>query len=119
MFMLASIIVPIIANGIRAWGTIYIAQSQGLEFAAGFDHIFYGWIFFAIVVAVLIGGAWRYFERDSEDFGWTADEVAQLKWLDAAEARTAMRPIVCIAAMASLMVFAFMLTTIVGPVALG
>jgi exosortase A len=77
-FMAAAIIVPIIANGVRAWGTIYIAQFYGAEFAAGFDHIFYGWIFFAIVVAVLLASAWRWFEQESEEYGWSAEEVANL-----------------------------------------
>ena len=63
-FMIASAIIPIIANGIRAWGTIYIAQFAGVEFASGFDHIFYGWVFFAIVVAMLLGLGWKFFDRD-------------------------------------------------------
>ncbi len=67
LFMAAAVIVPVMANGIRAWGTIYIAQSQGVEFAAGFDHIVYGWIFFALVMAAVIGGSWRYFDRSPED----------------------------------------------------
>lgn len=67
VFMMAAVIVPILANGVRAWGTIYIAQSQGIEFAAGFDHIVYGWIFFALVMLAVIGGAWRYFDRSPED----------------------------------------------------
>lgn len=75
LFVLASIIVPIIANGIRAWGTVFVAQSQGIEFAEGFDHIVYGWIFFAIVIAILIGGSFRYFEREPEDAGFTAKEL--------------------------------------------
>lgn len=74
-FIAASIIVPIIANGVRAWGTVYIAQSQGVEFAAGFDHVFYGWFFFAFVVAVILGVAWRFFEKDPEDYGWSAKQV--------------------------------------------
>ena len=65
--MAAAVIVPVLANGVRAWGTIYIAQSQGVEFAAGFDHIVYGWIFFALVMAAVIGGSWRYFDRSPED----------------------------------------------------
>ena len=46
--MAASVLVPILANGVRAWGTIYIAHLTTPEFAAGFDHIVYGWIFFAL-----------------------------------------------------------------------
>lgn len=67
LFLFAAASVPILANGVRAWGTIYIAQSQGVAFAAGFDHIVYGWVFFAIVMAVLLGTAWRYFDRSPSD----------------------------------------------------
>jgi exosortase A len=66
-FMAAAVVVPVLANGVRAWGTIYIAQSQGLAFAAGFDHIVYGWVFFAIVIAVLLGAAWPWFDRSPDD----------------------------------------------------
>ncbi len=69
LFLAAAIILPILANGVRAWGTIYIAQSQGIEFAAGFDHIFYGWIFFALVVFTLLTAAWRWFDRSPDDLG--------------------------------------------------
>jgi exosortase A len=67
LFMAAAIVVPILANGVRAWGTIFIAQSQGIEFAAGFDHIVYGWVFFAVVMGGLLLGAWRYFDRAPEE----------------------------------------------------
>ncbi len=67
VFMLAAGVVPVLANGVRAWGTIYIAQSQGIEFAAGFDHIVYGWIFFALVMALVLGASWRFFDRSPDD----------------------------------------------------
>ena len=67
VFMLAAVVVPVLANGVRAWGTIYVAQSQGIAFAAGFDHIVYGWIFFALVMAAVLGAAWRFFDRSPED----------------------------------------------------
>ncbi len=67
VFMLAAVVVPVLANGVRAWGTIYIAQSQGIEFAAGFDHIVYGWIFFALVMALVLGASWRFFDRSPDD----------------------------------------------------
>jgi exosortase A len=66
-FMAACAIVPVLANGVRAWGTIYIAQSRGVEFAAGFDHIVYGWFFFALVMTGLLGVSWRYFDRAAND----------------------------------------------------
>jgi len=65
-FMLACVVVPIIANGIRAFGIIFIAKYRGIESAAGFDHIFYGWIFFGIVIAIVIGGAWKFFDKSAD-----------------------------------------------------
>lgn len=62
-FMVLSLVVPILANGVRAWGTIVIAGWQGIAFAAGFDHIFYGWIFFALVMALTMAAGWRWFDR--------------------------------------------------------
>jgi exosortase A len=67
VFMALALVLPILANGVRAWGTIYIAQSQGVAFAAGFDHIFYGWVFFALVMAALLAASWRYFDRPRSD----------------------------------------------------
>ena len=117
-FMALSIIVPIIANGIRAWGTIYIAQSQGVEFAAGFDHIFYGWVFFAIVVALVLAAAWPFFEREPEDYGWTFDEVDQFTWVDEVGRHT-ISPIVAVAGFAGLAICAAIVAKIVAPAALG
>jgi len=75
-FLIACIIVLILANGVRAWATIYVAQYIGAERATGFDHIVYGWIFFALIVAALLGAAWRFFEREPEAYGWRAETIA-------------------------------------------
>lgn len=75
-FLAVAVALPILANGVRAWGTIYIAQGQGIEFAAGFDHIFYGWIFFALVVVILLAAAWPWFDRSPDQLG---PEIAALE----------------------------------------
>jgi len=62
-----AVIVPVLANGVRAFGTIYIAHHHGLDFAAGFDHIFYGWIFFALVLLLVMAIGWRFFDRQVTD----------------------------------------------------
>ena len=67
LFMLAAIIVPIIANGIRAFGTIYVAHHVSIDFATGFDHIFYGWFFFAFVLALVMAIGWPFFDRKFDD----------------------------------------------------
>ncbi|UVO53300.1 exosortase A [Sphingomonas sp. SUN039] len=63
LFMIAAIVVPVLANGVRAWGTIYAAESIGVEAATGFDHIVYGWVFFAVVMLLIMGAAWPFFDR--------------------------------------------------------
>lgn len=67
LFMTAAVILPIVANGIRAWGTIYIAHLTTPQFARGIDHIVYGWIFFAVVMALLLAVGWRFFDRPVDD----------------------------------------------------
>lgn len=55
--MVIAMVVPVIANGFRAFGIIYIAHLTDSEYAVGVDHIVYGWVFFSIVmVAVLLIG---------------------------------------------------------------
>ena len=83
--MLACVIVPIIANGIRAWATIFIAQYVGAEAAGSFDHIVYGWFFFGIVIALVLGVAWRWFERDPEDAGWSLADIDAMPTVAALE----------------------------------
>lgn len=65
-FMAACVIIPIIANGLRAFGTIYIAHHGNVDFAASFDHVFYGWIFFGIVIALVLAAGWPFFDRAAD-----------------------------------------------------
>lgn len=74
-FMAVCLAVPILANGVRAWGTIFAAQYVGVEAAAGFDHIVYGWIFFAVVIALVLALSWRFFDRPLDDSGVDADRI--------------------------------------------
>lgn len=66
-FMALCVMVPILANGVRAWGTIFAAQYVGAEKAAGIDHLIYGWIFFGIVIAAVLGLSWRHFDRSLDE----------------------------------------------------
>lgn len=86
--LITCVIVPILANGVRAWATIYVAQFIGAEKATGFDHIVYGWVFFAIITAAVLGAAWRFVEREPESYGWTAANIARWPLVARAEALT-------------------------------
>lgn len=61
LFVIMSIVVPIVANGIRAYGIIMIAQLSDMEYATGVDHLIYGWLFFGLVMFVLFwaGSFWH------------------------------------------------------------
>lgn len=67
LFLAACAIVPVLANGIRAFATIYIAEGSGVEFASGMDHVIYGGIFFAVVIAAILTVAWPFFDRKIGD----------------------------------------------------
>ncbi len=60
-FILLAIIVPIIANGIRAYLIVMTGHLSDMQLAVGVDHLIYGWIFFGVVMLLLfwLGSFWR------------------------------------------------------------
>lgn len=68
-FMVMALIVPVVANGLRAAGTIYAAYLTSVEAATGFDHIMFGWVFFGLVMAAVLAIGWKWFDRDP-DAAW-------------------------------------------------
>jgi len=67
LWLAACLVVPVLANGLRAFATILAADLTDVETAGGFDHIIYGWVFFALVVAGMLAVAWRFFDRPADD----------------------------------------------------
>src|SRR3546814_11748222 len=55
------------ANALRAYGTMVAAEIWGIEAAGGIDHIFYGWIFFGLVILLVMLVALRWFDRPAND----------------------------------------------------
>ena len=71
-FISISIAVPIVANGIRAYGIVMIAHLSSMKFAVGIDHIIYGWLFFGLVILLMfwIGSWWREpVDNNNGDYG--------------------------------------------------
>lgn len=66
LFVAICVIVPVIANALRALGIILLAYATDNRVATGVDHIIYGWVFFAAVLLGLLalGRAWS--ESDAE-----------------------------------------------------
>ncbi len=61
IFILASIIFPIVANWLRAFMIVMLGHFSDMKLATGVDHIIYGWVFFGIVLFILfwLGSYWR------------------------------------------------------------
>ena len=60
VFMLVSIVTPIVANWLRAYFIVMLAHLSGNKLAVGLDHILYGWVFFGIVITIMfmVGSRW-------------------------------------------------------------
>ncbi|NML14403.1 exosortase A [Azohydromonas caseinilytica] len=60
LFVGISILVPIVANWVRAYLIVLVGHLSGNELATGADHLVYGWVFFGIVILVMlaIGAYW-------------------------------------------------------------
>ncbi|UVO52567.1 exosortase A [Sphingomonas sp. SUN019] len=77
VFMVVALVVPVLANGVRAFGTIYAAHLTSVEAATGFDHIVYGWIFFGVVMALVMAIGWRWFDRAPDDAAFDPASLPQ------------------------------------------
>lgn len=60
-FIIASFVVPVFANGLRAYMIVMIANYSDYKLAMGVDHFIYGWVWFGIVITLMfwIGSFWR------------------------------------------------------------
>lgn len=60
IFVFFAIVIPILANGLRAFGIVMIGHLSGMELATGVDHLVYGWFFFGIIIFLMfyIGSFW-------------------------------------------------------------
>lgn len=60
-FMLLAVVVPIFANGLRAYMIVMIGHLSDMKLATGVDHIIYGWLFFGLVMLLLfyLGSFWQ------------------------------------------------------------
>jgi exosortase A len=67
LFIAFSIVVPIIANGLRAYMIVMIGHLSSMKLATGVDHLIYGWLFFGLVMFVMfwIGNYWREDQADT------------------------------------------------------
>jgi exosortase A len=67
LFVVASIVVPILANWLRAYGIVMLGHVSGNKLATGVDHMIYGWIFFGAVLFLMFWVGARFREDIGED----------------------------------------------------
>ncbi|MBK9470571.1 MAG: exosortase A [Gammaproteobacteria bacterium] len=68
-FILAACLVPVIANGMRAFIIVMLGHFSGMKIATGVDHLVYGWVWFGIVMFFLFW-AGGFFRDDEPMSGW-------------------------------------------------
>ncbi|WP_175022879.1 exosortase A [Rugamonas rivuli] len=60
-FVAVALVLPIVANGLRAFLIVLIGHHSNMTLAVGIDHLIYGWLFFGMVSALMfwVGARWR------------------------------------------------------------
>jgi len=104
-FLVASAVVPILANAVRAYGIIMLGHLSGNRIATGVDHVIYGGIFFSIVMLLLfaLGSLWREPPVRSEPSASPAPELSAVVELESGLVGST-RPIALTAATAVVLV---------------
>ncbi len=76
IFVGISIVVPIVANWVRAYLIVLLGHLSGNKLAVGADHLIYGWLFFGLVIGAMFAiGAW-WSEPDATIDARPADTMA-------------------------------------------
>lgn len=78
LFLSGALLACLLANGVRAFGTIYVAHLTTIDAAVGFDHVVYGWLFFALVMVGVMAVAWPFFDRRPGDQLVDAEALAAI-----------------------------------------
>lgn len=60
LFVAVAIVVPVVANWVRAYLIVMLGHLSNNRLATGVDHLLYGWLFFGVVMLLMfmIGSRW-------------------------------------------------------------
>ena len=61
IFVAMAVLLPVVANWVRAFMIVLLGYLTDNELAVGVDHLIYGWVFFGVLIMAmfLIGNRWR------------------------------------------------------------
>ncbi|MDM4764876.1 exosortase A [Pelomonas sp. SE-A7] len=66
IFIGVAILLPIVANWMRAYGIVMLGHVSGNKLAVGVDHLIYGWVFFGIVMLAMFSIGARFSDPDEQ-----------------------------------------------------
>lgn len=60
-FIGVALVLPVFANGLRAYGIVLLGHWSDMRLAVGVDHLIYGWVFFCLISLLLFwtGSHWH------------------------------------------------------------
>jgi exosortase A len=81
VFVGVSIVVPIIANWLRAYLIVMLGHLSNNRLAVGVDHLIYGWVFFGFVMLLMfwIGAKWVEPAKVPVQVGKSANNVGNIR----------------------------------------
>ena len=90
-FAAVSLLLPVVANWVRAYVIVMLGHLTDNRIATGVDHLVYGWVFFGVVILALffIGARWS----DPDDLDERAAAADQRAIATAASPVAAWRPL--------------------------
>ncbi|HNI80280.1 MAG TPA: exosortase A [Rhodocyclaceae bacterium] len=61
IFTAVAIVMPVVANWLRAFMIVMLGYFSNNQLATGVDHLIYGWVFFGLVILLMfwVGSFWR------------------------------------------------------------
>ena len=79
IFIAFTIIVPILANSLRAFIIVMLGHYSGMKLAIGTDHLLYGWVLFGIIIFTMfyIGSFWRDGKGDFHNTAPVSDNLSK------------------------------------------
>jgi len=80
-FVGIAILVPIVANWVRAYLIVMMGHLSGNRLAAGVDHLIYGWLFFGVVIGLMfVLGMWWHEPAQAVDAADPCARTARGRW---------------------------------------
>ena len=67
VFTAISILVPVVANWMRAYFIVMLGHLSSNRLAVGVDHLIYGWVFFGVVIMIMFAIGARWSEDPAEE----------------------------------------------------